>query len=135
VKFYGIWGDTNGDDGEYAVIGESSISMATFCFGDSVNGNSGHDQTDVLYIAFTGDEAVPGASGANWNANSATDFESSIQALGDRLIKRIGGGSGSPTSSPAPAPTCSWVGHCAGKHSWPLKRMLLISIRRFLLNC
>ncbi|TVY59621.1 Endo-chitosanase [Lachnellula suecica] len=132
--FYGIWGDENGDDGPKAVIGEASISMATFCFGDSVNGNAGHDETDVLYIAFTGKDTVPGASAA-WDADSATQFESSIQSLGDKLVQRIGGGSGaSPTSTTPPATTlktttktsssstgspssgtCSWIGHCAGK--------------------
>ncbi|TVY24767.1 Endo-chitosanase [Lachnellula hyalina] len=133
--FYGIWGDENGDDGPKAVIGEASISMATFCFGNSVNGNSGHDETDVLYIAFTGEDAVPGA-GAAWDADSATDFESSIKSLGDKLIQRIGDGSGTTISSLNPilpattlktltksssagAPTstgnCSWPGHCAGK--------------------
>ena len=143
-KFYGIWGDENGDDGPKAVIGEASISMATFCFGDSVNGNSGHGETDVLYIAFTGKDAVPGASAA-WDANSATEFESSIQSLGDKLTQRIGGGSGnapssSNSSSPAttlktstksggstatksqsagaPTSTCSWAGHCAGRSSF-----------------
>lgn len=97
-QFYGIWGDENGDDGPKAVIGEASISMATLCFGNSVNGNSGHGDTDVLYIAFTGTDAVPGASAA-WDADSATQFESSISSLGDKLIQRIGGGSGA--SSPA----------------------------------
>ncbi|TVY39516.1 Endo-chitosanase [Lachnellula occidentalis] len=122
--FYGIWGDENGDDGPKAVIGEASISMATFCFGNSVNGDSGHDETDVLYIAFTGKDAVPGASAA-WDANSATGFESSIKSLGDKLVQRIGGGTPPATtlktstkSSSAPASTstgtCSWPGHCAG---------------------
>lgn len=98
--------------------------MATFCFGNSVNGNAGHDETDVLYIAFTGTDAVPGA-GAAWDADTATQFESSIASLGDKLIQRIGGGSGTTppattlktTTSPAsgtPTGTCSWVGHCAG---------------------
>jgi len=137
-QFYGIWGDENGDDGPKAVIGEASISMATLCFGNSVNGNSGHSDNDVLYIAFTGKDAVPGASAA-WDADSATQFESSISSLGDKLIQRIGGGSGNsapsssstgstpttlktttkgnPTSSPSSSPssTCSWAGHCAGE--------------------
>ncbi|KAI9047907.1 hypothetical protein LZ554_007709 [Drepanopeziza brunnea f. sp. 'monogermtubi'] len=84
--FYGIWGDENGDDGPRAVIGEASISMATLCYGTSaVNGNSGHDATDVLYIAFTGAAAVPGANGAKWNAASASEFEASLATLGDVL--------------------------------------------------
>jgi hypothetical protein len=62
-----------------------------------VNGNNGHDDTDVLYIAFTGDDAVPGKA-ADWKANSYTDFEASITALGDKLIERLDFG-GNSTSS------------------------------------
>ncbi|UKZ83134.1 hypothetical protein TrVFT333_010937 [Trichoderma virens FT-333] len=87
---YGVWGDTNGDDGRYPVVGEASISLATACFGTGVNGNSGHDETDVLYIAFTGSSAVPGARGAQWNAQDYNTFENSITALGDSLVARIG---------------------------------------------
>ncbi|KAM0250697.1 hypothetical protein ACHAQJ_008531 [Trichoderma viride] len=113
---YGVWGDTNGDDGDYPVVGEASIALATACFGTSMNGNNGHDQDDVLYIAFTGSSAVPGASGAKWNAQDFTDFENSISALGDSLVARIGnsssgGGGGGGTTPPA---SCSWEGHCAG---------------------
>ncbi|KUJ19604.1 Chitosanase-domain-containing protein [Mollisia scopiformis] len=114
--FYGIWGDENGDDGPKAMVGEASISMATLCFGDSVNGNSGHADTDVLYIAFTGSDAVPGTS-AKWDADSVGEFEGSIQALGDNLIQRIGGGGSTSPASSSPSascPPCSWDGHCAG---------------------
>ena len=82
-----MWGDTNGDDG-IPLVGEASLSLATACYGHKVNGNSGHDETDVLYVAFTGDEAVPGTS-ANWKADNYDDFEASIQNLGDKLIKRL----------------------------------------------
>ncbi|KAI1817482.1 chitosanase [Poronia punctata] len=87
--YYGIWGDENGDDGERAVIGESSISLATACFGTSMTGNNGHDETDVLYIAFTGSDAVPGADGAQWDAGNFDDFEASIEGLGDELVSRF----------------------------------------------
>ena len=50
------------------MVGEASIAMATACFGTSMNGNNGHDETDVLYIAFPGADAVPGSSGADWGA-------------------------------------------------------------------
>ncbi|KAI0377694.1 glycoside hydrolase family 75 protein [Hypomontagnella monticulosa] len=86
---YGVWGDENGDDGEKSVVGEASISLATACYGKSINGNSGHDENDVLYIAFTGSDAVPGKNGAKWNAKNYNEFESSIQGLGDKLIQRI----------------------------------------------
>lgn len=99
------------------MVGEASISLATACYGTSVNGNAGHDGDDVLYIAFPGADAVPGANGANWGAANYAAFESSITALGDKLIARIGGGSGTPTTTPpssSPTNTCSWAGHCAG---------------------
>lgn len=90
--------------------------MATLCFGTSVNGNSGHDETDVLYIAFSGADAVPGADGADWNAGSAVDFENSLANLGDRLVQRIGGGGGEPTNPTDPTcQECTWIGHCLGE--------------------
>ncbi|KAI8958115.1 glycoside hydrolase family 75 protein [Daldinia sp. FL1419] len=86
---YGVWGDENGDDGEKSVVGEASISLATACFGKGMTGNNGHDENDVLYIAFTGKDAVPGKNGAKWDAQNYKEFESSIRDLGDELIKRI----------------------------------------------
>ncbi|KAF2426282.1 fungal chitosanase [Tothia fuscella] len=86
---YGVWGDANGDDGP-PLVGEASISLATLCFGaDSVNGNEGHDASDVMYIAFTGHDAVPGAKGADWTATDASSFQASLKTLGDRLVSRI----------------------------------------------
>ncbi|KAL7934681.1 glycoside hydrolase family 75 protein [Trichoderma chlorosporum] len=123
--FYGVWGDTNGDDGP-PLVGEVSDALGRACYGNAVNGNSAHDPNDVLYIAFTGGDAVPGANGADWDASSFTDFESSLGSLGDQLVARIGssGGSSPPASSTKAAasstkpsgsqPTCSWSGHCAG---------------------
>ena len=77
-------------------MGEASISMATLCFGDSINGNDGHDPADVLVLAFTGTDAVPGADGALWDAQNVTafiEFEP-FDKLGDTLVARIGGSSG-----------------------------------------
>lgn len=96
------------------MVGEASISLATACFGSGVNGNAGHDDNDVLYIAFPGRDAVPGAKGAKWNAQSYNDFENSISALGDKLIQRIGGGGGGNPPPPPPG-NCSWEGHCEGE--------------------
>ncbi|KAK2056389.1 fungal chitosanase [Colletotrichum caudatum] len=107
---YGIWGDTNGDDGPQAMIGEASISLATACYGDVINGNAGHDEDDVLYIAFTGDDAVPGANGAAWNASTYDEFESSITDLGNKLLARVGSG-------------CDRV---AGKEKWLLYATVLV---------
>ncbi|KAK4153023.1 glycoside hydrolase [Chaetomidium leptoderma] len=118
--FFGIWGDTNGDDGDKPMVGEASISMATACFGTSMNGNNGHDENDVLYLAFPGPDAVPGANGAQWGATSWQAFEASIETLGNKLLERIigsssGGGGGGGTDPTKPPPDeCSWAGHCEG---------------------
>ncbi|KAH8128207.1 hypothetical protein ACSS6W_010988 [Trichoderma asperelloides] len=117
--FYGVWGDTNGDDGP-PLVGEVSDALGRACYGNAVNGNAAHDANDVLYIAFTGASAVPGAKGADWSASSFDQFEASLGALGDSLVARIGSSGGStppPASSTKPSgsqPTCSWSGHCAG---------------------
>jgi hypothetical protein len=87
--FYGVWGDMNGDDGDDAMIGEASISLATACFGEDVNGNYGYNENDILYIGFPGVDAVPGADGAAWTAQNFAEFEASIAELGDSLIERI----------------------------------------------
>lgn len=114
------------------MVGESAISTATLCFGDSMTGNNGHADTDVLYIAFTGTDAVPGAEGADWAATSADEFESSLETLGNKLLQRIGSSGSVSNSTPsatigpvlassaAASPSgssssCSWAGHCAGK--------------------
>ncbi|KAF2846526.1 glycoside hydrolase family 75 protein [Plenodomus tracheiphilus IPT5] len=86
---YGVWGDANGNDGQ-PLVGEASISLATACYGkENINGNAGHDENDVLYIAFPGGKAVPGAQGANWNPQSFEEFESSIETLGDELVATL----------------------------------------------
>jgi len=102
------------------MVGEASISLATLCFGTSMNGNNGYSNTDVLYIAFPGSDAVPGANGAAWAADNVSTFENSLQSLGNKLISRIGGSSTTPTTTAQPTttstPTCSWAGHCAGTY-------------------
>lgn len=102
------------------MVGEASISLATACYGTSINGNSGHDDNDVLFLAFPGSDAVPGKSGAKWTASNYDTFEASIKSLGDTLIGRLGssssgGGGTTTTTSAASTATCSWEGHCAGK--------------------
>jgi hypothetical protein len=80
----------NGDDGDAAMVGEASISLATACYGrEDINADSGYDINDVLYLAFPGQDAVPGASGADWAAENFDDFEASLADLGNRLIKRL----------------------------------------------
>jgi hypothetical protein len=86
---YGVWGDTNGDDGDHPMVGEASIALATACFGGDVSGNNGHDEADVLYIAFAGEDAVPGQRGANWSATDWQTFEGSLEEQGNRLVQRL----------------------------------------------
>ncbi|KAJ0419667.1 fungal chitosanase of glycosyl hydrolase group 75-domain-containing protein [Aspergillus carlsbadensis] len=85
---YGVWGDVNGDDG-IPLVGEASLALASACFGNGVNGSSGWDGEDVLYLAFKGVRAVPGRGGARWDARSYGEFEGSIQGLGDRLVEDL----------------------------------------------
>jgi hypothetical protein len=75
------------------MVGEASLALATACFGWDMNGDNGHEDDDVLYIAFPGSEAVPGPDGAAWGADTWADFHESIAPLGDRLIQRIPGAS------------------------------------------
>ncbi|KAK4187895.1 fungal chitosanase of glycosyl hydrolase group 75-domain-containing protein, partial [Podospora australis] len=86
---YGIWGDTNGDDGTKPMVGEVSISLATACRGKNMTGYRGYDGDDVLYIAFAGKEAVPGPKGADWAAKDYEAFERSIRPLGDKLVVKM----------------------------------------------
>ncbi|KAK4152698.1 endo-chitosanase [Chaetomidium leptoderma] len=87
---YGIWGDTNGDDGSKPMVGEASLSLVTACGGPGVTGDNGIDEDAALFVGFTGDEAVPGPDGADWAAKDFDTFERSIEALGDRLVGRVG---------------------------------------------
>ncbi|KAF2502450.1 glycoside hydrolase family 75 protein [Lophium mytilinum] len=83
--FYGVWGDTNGGTS----TGEAALSMGQLCFGDdAVNGNEGHDEANVLYVAFPGSDAVPGKSAA-WKAETEEEFEESLAAIGDKLIANL----------------------------------------------
>jgi hypothetical protein len=88
LQVYGVWADTNGDDGP-PMIGEASIALATECFGTGITGNNGHDQNDVLYIAFPGSLADTVEKDSDWGAKEYSDFEDSIEALGNKLVKRL----------------------------------------------
>ncbi|GIC88914.1 glycoside hydrolase family 75 protein [Aspergillus udagawae] len=102
---YGVWGDTNGDDNEHPMVGEASLALATACYGPSISGNSGHDEADVLYIAFAGKEAVP--TGARWEADSYEAFEESITAQGDKLVAKSFGDKSTTASGSDPQHTTS----------------------------
>lgn len=87
--FYGVWGDENGDDGAEAAVGEASIALASLCFGkDNVSGDNGHDEADVLYIAFQGEGAVTDA-GVDWTTHSASEFQASLAHIGDQLVNQL----------------------------------------------
>ncbi|KAI0595109.1 fungal chitosanase of glycosyl hydrolase group 75-domain-containing protein [Biscogniauxia sp. FL1348] len=86
---FGVWGDENGDDGAKSVVGEASIALATLCYGTGVNGNSGHDEADVLYLAFAGKDAVPGKDGVDWAAKDRDAFQASLAKFGDKLVKGL----------------------------------------------
>jgi chitosanase len=58
------------------------------CFGDSVSGNVGHGEHDVLYLAFPGKAAVP-AQKAKWDAKSKEEFEESLARIGDQLVSSL----------------------------------------------
>lgn len=97
-------------------MGEAALATGELTFGNAVNGTVSHEPSDVLYMAFTGQDAVPGRYGANWAANTKEDFAASIYNQCIRLVSRIqpqsadGGGSGGGGSG-----SCSWQGHCAGE--------------------
>jgi hypothetical protein len=54
-----------------------------------ITGNNGHDQNDVLYIAFPGSVADTVDKKADWGAKNFKDFEKSIAPLGDKLTKEL----------------------------------------------
>ncbi|KAH6633869.1 glycoside hydrolase family 75 protein [Chaetomium sp. MPI-SDFR-AT-0129] len=86
---YGIWGDTNGDDGDKPMVGEASLALVTACGGKNVTGGNGIDEDTTLFVGFVGEDAVPGANGANWSAQDFDTFEKSIQPLGNQLVERV----------------------------------------------
>jgi chitosanase len=56
------------------------------CFpNDGLTGDNGHDEDDVLFIGFTGKDAMPSAQ-TKWNAGNAQAFEDSIKDVGDKLV-------------------------------------------------
>jgi chitosanase len=60
------------------------------CFGDdAVSAINGHSDHDVLFIAFPGDAAVPGAKGAAWAAKTKEEFEASLATIGDQLVASL----------------------------------------------
>ncbi|KHN95581.1 Fungal chitosanase [Metarhizium album ARSEF 1941] len=84
--FYAVWGDTN----DFTSTGEASLALGRLCFPKEIfSGNSTHAPKDVLYIGFIGNDAVPGAKGANWKTKNTARFQASIKRLGDKLVAGI----------------------------------------------
>ncbi|KAL5335224.1 fungal chitosanase [Aspergillus crustosus] len=83
--FYGILGDSNGDEPQ--VTGEASWLMARTCFpNDGLDGNVGHDEKDVTYILFLGNDAVLPETAMNHNY--ITDF-GTLKKMGDDLVSKL----------------------------------------------
>jgi len=104
---YGFFGDTNGSDDDN-FIGEASYSMiADICFpGQGYDGSHGYTGHDILYVAFTGDDAVVKPEDAPWTGSDPLAFERAIKAKGDRLVAKVfGGGDSGPVSPPISIPT------------------------------
>ena len=71
------------------LISEARLSLAQACFpNDEIICDNGHDQTEVVYIAFTGDEAASG-SNVTWAAINFEDFEASITDLANSLVQNL----------------------------------------------
>ncbi|KAL4961825.1 glycoside hydrolase family 75 protein [Aspergillus stella-maris] len=88
--FYGILGDTNGNDPQ--VTGEGSWLLARSCFPkDNLSGSKGHDEADVTYILYTGPEAVLPPSALN--KHYITDFKK-LRSMGDKLTTSLMGNLG-----------------------------------------
>lgn len=68
-------------------MGEASVYLGRVCYGSQINGNYGHSDADVLYIAFPGgkDKTVPDQQGKD---------HASIFALGKKLVEAAFGGDG-----------------------------------------
>lgn len=70
------------------MVGEASYSLAKTCFGGGINGNAGHDEADVLYIAFTGGGAAPGKQ-LDWQAKDSAAFQASLAEFGQKLVAKL----------------------------------------------
>jgi len=112
--------------------------LAELCFpAEDISGDSGHEGKDVMYVAFVGADAVPGALGAAWTAKSAAEFENSIKSLGDMLVAGLEQDTTSSTATPTastPASTSSTPTPTAQKSGvdplprlpWPVLLAILI---------
>ncbi|KAJ5151572.1 hypothetical protein N7492_009867 [Penicillium capsulatum] len=69
--------------------GRSIHLLAQLCYPEyNINGDNGHGDDDVLYLGFTGKDAVPDSS-ANWKTGDRNAFEESIKELDDKLVSGL----------------------------------------------
>jgi hypothetical protein len=54
-----------------------------------MNGASGHEEDDILYIAFPGSVDDTVHKHANWAAGSLDDFEGSIEEVDGRSVQQL----------------------------------------------
>ncbi|GAA6059551.1 hypothetical protein JCM10212_000607 [Sporobolomyces blumeae] len=103
---FGIWADTNA----LGSMGEASVNLARICFGSGINGNAGHDEADVLYVAFAGSKAdtVPDGLGSDVDT---------IYTLGHKLVSGVFGGDG---ASPSSESTDSRFANALSSGAWPV---------------
>ncbi|KAL3468607.1 fungal chitosanase of glycosyl hydrolase group 75-domain-containing protein [Aspergillus heterothallicus] len=98
--YYGILGDTNYNDPQ--VTGEASWLLSRTCFPEAnLNGNRGHDEPDVTYILFAGEQAV--LPDTAHDDNYITDFDT-LRSMGDRLVTSLLGNLGISLQAPGSPP-------------------------------
>jgi chitosanase len=80
------------------VTGEASWLLSRTCFPDAdLNGNRGHDEPDVTYILFAGEQAVLPETALN--DKFITDF-GTLRSMGDSLVTSLLGNLGIPLLPP-----------------------------------
>ncbi|KAJ1704935.1 hypothetical protein AFCA_005369 [Aspergillus flavus] len=103
--YYGILGDSNGDDPQ--ITGEASWLMARTCFPkEDLQGNNAHSSKDVTYILFTGKDAVLPDNAMD--KTYITDFDT-LRSMGDKLVRALASNMDKSASSESPA-TSLWAG-------------------------
>ncbi|KAJ0416256.1 fungal chitosanase of glycosyl hydrolase group 75-domain-containing protein [Aspergillus carlsbadensis] len=110
--YYGILGDTNHNDPQ--VTGEASWLLSRTCFPDAdLNGNRGHDEPDVTYILFAGEQAVLPETAHN--DKFITDFDT-LRSMGDNLVTSLLGNLGIPLLAPGSQPNDTQGGSDSDSH-------------------
>ncbi|KAL2849213.1 fungal chitosanase of glycosyl hydrolase group 75-domain-containing protein [Aspergillus pseudoustus] len=110
--YYGILGDTNYNNPQ--VTGEASWLLSRTCFPEAdLNGNRGHDEPDVTYILFAGDQAVLPETAHD--DKHITDFDT-LRSMGDKLVTSLLGNLGIPLLGPGSHPNDTQGGSDSDSH-------------------